>query len=113
MTKDFAINNVINVPTGPQVSKKPIYLITLSNPNGTKSGFQKFITLDKPDSQGNFIVTKGIYSDESEENISKNYNEILTSASKDTILEMWFPNHRIISIKSLVFNANKISTLSK
>jgi len=88
--------------------KKPPYLITLDEGGTGKSKvFQRFISLDKPESINGFIQVKGIYSDLSEDKIVKGFSDILVSAPKEHILEMMFPLHRVYSIRSLVFNAIK------
>lgn len=87
--------------------KKPPYLVTLTPTTEKSKSLQKFISLDKPESLNGFIQVKGIYCDHSEEEIIKNFAEILASSPKELILEMLFPLHRIISIRSLVFNAVK------
>ena len=73
-------------------------------------GLQKFISLDKPELLNGFIQVKGIYCDHSEDEIIKNFTEILATSPKELILEMLFPLHRINSIRSLVFNAVKSVT---
>jgi hypothetical protein len=91
--------------------KKPPYLIALDNGvTGKVHNFQRFISLDKPESVNGFIQVKGIYSDLEEDEIIKNFTDILTSCPKESILEMMFPLHRIYSIRSLVFNAVKSIT---
>ena len=91
--------------------KKPPYLITLDNGViGKVRSIQRFISLDKPESLNGFIQVKGIYSDLEEDEIIKNFTDILTSCPKESILEMMFPLHRIYSIRSLVFNAVKSIT---
>lgn len=107
--KDFAIS-VTSAPNVGQVSKKPCYLVVLTS---AKKGTANFIALDKPDLLSNFIQVKGIYSDASEDEITKSFVGIVTSTPKEEIVDMMFPVHRIHSIKSLVFNANKPSTLVK
>lgn len=111
--KDFTIGAVMSVPTISAVNKKPIYLITLEDSSGKKNSFQKFISLDKPDSQNGFLLVKGIYSELSEEEIIKNFSDVLTAAPKELIIDIWLPWHRILSVRSLIFNANKHSTISK
>ena len=114
MDKDFSIG-VATIPTVGAINKKPIYLVSLSHSNGGKSGttYQKFISIDKPDSQNGFILTKGFFSELSDEEIIKTFNDLLTQTPKELILDMWFPWHRVHSIRSLVFNANKMQTLVK
>lgn len=91
--------------------KKPPFLITLDDgATGKTRNFQRFISLDKPESINGFIQVKGIYCDKDEDEIIKTFTDILTSNPKELILEMMFPLHRIYSIRSLVFNAVKSVT---
>lgn len=112
--KDFTVNTVSGFPAVASVNKKPIYLVTLDDPGSSKkNSFQKFIAIDKPDSQNGFIMAKGIFTDLPDEEIIKTFFEVLTSSPKELILDMWFPWHRVLSVRSLVFNANKLATLVK
>lgn len=114
MTKDFAIGTTNVVPAGAPISKKPSYLITLEEFNGLAKTYQRFIAVDRPDfSEGGFIHAKGFFTDMPEEEIINNISDILTSIKKELLLEMSFPNHRIFSIRSLVFNAVKTPTIVK
>jgi hypothetical protein len=91
--------------------KKPPFLITLDDGvTGKTRNFQRFISLDKPLSENGFIQVKGIFSDKDEDEIIKGFTDILTGTSKELILEMMFPLHRVYSIRSLVFNAVKTVT---
>lgn len=91
--------------------KKPPFLITLDDGvSGKTRVFQRFISLDKPESVNGFVQVKGIFTDSSEEEIIKSFSDILTSTPKELILEMMFPLHRVYSIRSLVFNAVKTVT---
>jgi hypothetical protein len=91
--------------------KKPPFLITLDDGvTGKVRNFQRFISLDKPQSENGFVQVKGIFCDKSEDEIIKSFSEILTSCPKELILEMMLPLHRIHSIRSLVFNAVKSIT---
>lgn len=106
--KDFTIG-VTGAPNVGQISKKPCYLVVLLG--GTKKGGNNFISLDKPELLTDFIQVKGFFSDSSEDEISKKFVEIVANTPKENIVDMMFPSHRVFSIKSLVFNANKPSTL--
>lgn len=110
--KDFAVGSV-GIPSVGHVSKKPCYLITLVDPAGKGTVVSRFISLDKPDLQNGFIQVKGIFSDVSEDNIVKTFTDIVAAAPKESILDMLFPWHRVHSIRSLVFNANKPATVIK
>jgi len=91
--------------------KKPPFLITLDDGvTGKTRNFQRFISLDKPESVNGFVQVKGIFSDKDEDEIIKSFSDILTGTPKEFILEMMFPLHRIYSIRSLVFNAVKSVT---
>lgn len=110
--KDFAVGSV-GIPSVGHISKKPSYLVLLEETVGKTKGLKHFIAIDRPDPVNGFISVKGIYSDLSEDEISKSFAEILASTPKEQILDMMFPWHRVYSIRSLVFNANKPSTLVK
>lgn len=110
--KDFTVN-VTNVHNIGHISKKPRYLITLDDFKGKKLTVRYFISIDKPDLLDNFVLVKGVYSELDEDEISKKFGEILDNTPKESIIDIMFPSHRIYSIRSLVFNANKPSTLVK
>ena len=111
--KDFAVGAIAGVPAFGALNKKPPYLVTLEDASGKKNSFQKFITLDKPDTQNGFLMTKGFFTESSEDEIIKNFNDLLTATSKDLIIDVWFPWHRVVSVRSLVFNANKATNISR
>lgn len=91
--------------------KKPPFLITLDDGvTGKTRNFQRFISLDKPESINGFVQVKGIFCDKDEDEIIKTFADILTNTPKELTLEMMFPLHRIYSIRSLVFNAVKTVT---
>lgn len=102
MSNDIAIS-VTNL-TG-QVSKsiKPSYLIFLEDSNNRVKVIKKFITLDKPELLQGFVQVKGFFSDFPEEEIIKNFTDLLTSTQKDLILEVMIPWHKISYMRSLVF----------
>lgn len=110
--KDFTVG-ITGIPQVGQVSKKPCYLITLEDTAGKTKIVRYFIAIDKPDFETNFIRVKGIYSDLTEDEILKRFGEVVAGTPKEAIVDMMFPSHRIYSIRSLVFNANKPSTLIK
>lgn len=99
-----------NSLTGAQAPtlKKPPFLVTLDDGvSGKTRLLQRFISLDKPLSENGFIQVKGIFCDKSEDDIIKNFADILADSPKELTLEMLFPLHRVYSIRSLVFNAVK------
>ena len=102
--------NALTAQVAPTL-KKPPFLVTLDDGlTGKTRNFQRFISLDKPESINGFIQVKGIFCDKEEDEIIKNFTDILTSTPKELHLEMMFPLHRIHSIRSLVFNAVKTPT---
>lgn len=85
------------------VSKKPSYLIIMEDSSSKNKNVRKFITLDKPELLQGFVQVKGFFSDTPEDEIIKNFVDILTSTSKDLILEVLIPWHKISYMRSLVF----------
>jgi hypothetical protein len=108
--KDFAVG-IAAMPSVGSISKKPCYLIMFEGGSGKKA--THFIALDKPDSSNGFVQAKGIYCTGTEDSIRENFTELVASAGKEGISDMMFPWHRIHSIRNLVFNALKPSTLIK
>lgn len=103
--KDYAIAATARVVSGSPILTKPVYLLTFENSG--KSKVRSFIAVEKPDFQDAFVQVKGIFTEAGEEEVINSFSEILTTAGKESILEMYFPWHRISSIRSLVFKANK------
>lgn len=82
---------------------KPSYLIILEDTNAKNKIVKKFVTLDKPELLQGFVQVKGFFCDSADEEIIKNLFELLTSTSKDLILEVMIPWHKISYMRSLVF----------
>jgi hypothetical protein len=108
--KDFAIG-ITGAPTNVAISKKPCYLVWL-DVSKTHKG-RPFIALDKPSFEMGFIHVKGFYSVEKEDDIIVRFSDLIRDLPKEEIVEIYVPWHRIDSIRSLVFNANKPATLIK
>jgi hypothetical protein len=104
MSNDIAVIPA-GLPIGAPVNKKPIYLIIAEAVDGKTKNKEKFIAIDKPELLNGFVMVKGFFCDESEEDVSKNLSDLLTNTKKELYVEMYFPWHRIRSIKSLVFRA--------
>jgi|SRR6185436_2090932 len=102
MSSDIAIA-VTGLPNAMSTSKKPSYLIILEDNNTKSKVVKKFITLDKPELLQGFVQAKGFFSEAPEEEIIKNFSELLTSTSKDLILEVLIPWHKISYMRSLIF----------
>lgn len=101
---DITINPIASLGSQ-SISKKPSYLIFLNEEKSSKKLGEslKFITFDKPELLTGFVQVKGFFSNLSEDEISKNFIELLTSTAKDLILEVMFPCHKISYMRSLVF----------
>jgi len=110
--RDFAVGTV-GLPQVGKISNKPRYLVSLVDMLGKNKSMTHFIAWDKPDLQLGFIAVKGIYFDGTEEEIGSSFAEIINNTPKEAILDLLLPTHRVNCIKSLVFNANKPSTLIK
>src|ERR1700690_1915903 len=109
--KDFMIGTVAAPTAGSTISKKPHYLVTLEDSKGKVT--HRFIALDLPVFHVGFIQAKGIYTDNTEEEIIKKFSEIVVGTPKEQQVEIFFPAHKISSIRSLVFNAVKPVMVNK
>lgn len=100
---DIAINpiNTINKPSS---IGKQSHLITMEGTN-SKSKYLRFVTLDKPDIEGYYIRTKGIFVSQEEDEIINSYQDLLTNANKESIIEIMVPWVRVFNIRSLIFRA--------
>jgi hypothetical protein len=107
MSNDVAIGPVMRLPTGGFIASKPSYLISIEEIVLKTKKITYFITLDKPELLNGFIQVKGMFADSAltEDEIVTKFSELLTSAKKELFLEMFFPWHKICSIRSLVFKA--------
>ena len=98
------------LPAGSAISKKPCYLLSIElKPKAT----YYFIALDKPVHENYFIQVKGFYSELGEEDIIKQFLDIIQNTPKDRYMEISFPAHKVNYIRSLVFNAVKAASFSK
>jgi len=101
---DICVNSTNKIPTIGSVLTKPLYLIILDGFNKMKA-LKYFISIDKPELLNGFIQVKGFFSDYSEEDIIIKFAELLTNTKKELFLEMYFPWHKIHSMRSLIFKA--------
>jgi hypothetical protein len=108
MPIELGPNSLLGAPAA--TLKKPPYLILLEKASGKTQIIEKFISLDKPEITTGFIQVKGIFCTKNEEDIIKGFYAIVSSSPKEAIVEMMFPHNRVISIRSLVFNAVKAIT---
>lgn len=107
MSHDIAIGTALLPTVGAAALRKPSYLLALTFQNGKTITTEHFISLDKPQIENGVIQTKGVYTELAEEDIVKDHVNIVSNITKESILEMQFPLHRMIKIRSLGFNANK------
>ncbi len=103
--KDYAVLATNRVLTGGQTLSKPAYLIEFEIVGKSKAKF--FIASERPEFADAFVQVKGIFSELSADEIINSFSDILTAAGKESIIEMYFPSHKIASIRNLVFKANK------
>ncbi len=106
MSNDISISPISSI-NRPATFNKPSYLIIFEDyPTGKdKNKIKKFITIEQPDTLNAFIKAKGVLSEESEEEITSSYQDLLTGSKKEDILELMVPWNRVFSVKSLVFKA--------
>ena len=104
MSVDISVNPValINKPTQ---SNKPCYLLTYEDGAVAKNKVKRIITIDKPETNASYIHLKGVMTDLPEEEVISSYQEVLTSAPRELIIEVMVPWHRVFSLRSLVFKA--------
>ncbi len=107
--KDFAIG-AVGLPAMGTARQKPCYLVVLST---SAKKTENFISLDKPDLLQGFIQAKGFYTDLSEEEVVKGFADLVASTPKETYLDIMFPWHRVQSVRSLVFNAVKPTSVAR
>lgn len=104
--KDYAVSVVNKINLSNNALMRPVYLISFdTNVVGKKKKY--FLTSEKPEFEGAFVRAKGVFSELSEEELIEKYNEILSLIDKESILEMYFPNHKILQIRNLVFKSKK------
>jgi len=103
---DITINPTGIISNVLPISNKPSYLVVFEE-RGAKSSIviKNFIAIDRPDTETAYVKVKGFYVDCTEEHVINNYNELLTTTSRDVIVEMMIPWVRVHKIRSLVFKA--------
>lgn len=97
----------ITLPNPNATPEKPSSLLSLTERNGSGKEIEVFfITLGKPQIIGNVVEVKGFYSPSSKKDeITKNFRTLVSSVSKEDILEITFPLSKINSIRSLNYRA--------
>jgi hypothetical protein len=103
-----------NTISGSPISKKPHYLLLLEDTtNGKAKSIKKFIVVDKPDFLPGFVQVKGLFVDVSEDEIIKRFGDIVNATPKERQVEIMFPATKVLSIRSLIFNAVKPIMVNK
>lgn len=102
--KDIALSVQMRVPDGSNINSKPCYLLTLLSP-GNKKATSRFLAIDLPDREVAFTKTKGFFTEVEENTILTDYRQIIAETPKEQYTEMYFSNHSVVSIRSLVFKA--------
>jgi hypothetical protein len=105
--KDIIVSAQMRIPDGTSISAKPCYLITLTEKIKTSKGSmpQLFIATELPNMQYGHTQIKGFYTAATKEEIIANFKNLLASADKDQMVELYLPWHAVQSIRSLVFKA--------
>lgn len=104
--KDILVGSPLAIPMGPPVKSIPSYLVKLlpDITAGTKTkSYRMFLAVEQPQFNADFIHTKGLFSEASEDDIITGYKEMVAAATAAQIIEMWIPWHTIHSVRSLVF----------
>jgi len=103
MTEQHTITPVSVPLTAGQMAKKPAHLIILTD--GKKR--ELFIAVEKPDFLGGAVFAHGFMVDpkSDEDAIRQGFMEIISTEPKENIEEVYFPMHRVVSVKSLVYRA--------
>lgn len=101
--KDLSVG-VVSIPQQGALSKKPSYLISLEVKKGAS---QFFLTTDRPEMLQGFVSVRGLFLDPLIEgsDVRQNYTTLLNDATKESMVEIMFPWHKIVSMQSLVFRA--------
>lgn len=101
----------IPIPAPGVISKKPPHLVTVASTG--KGRPTLFVSLDRPELLTGFIQVKGFYTSLPEEEVIGNYVEVISSTSKDNIIDLLLPTHMVLCIRNIVFNAQKPTTAVK
>jgi hypothetical protein len=104
MSVDIAVNPVALI-NRPVQSNKPCYLLTYEDGAVAKNKIKRIITIDKPETNSSYVHLKGVMTELTEEEVISSYQEVLTTAPKELIIELMVPWHRVFSLRSLVFKA--------
>lgn len=97
-SKDIAIQSTFRVPDGSVSPTKPCYAVIFTvGPS--------FIALELPLMEASHIKAKGFFIKADEDNIAKNFPELISTMTKDksNVVEMYFPWTKVHHIRNLVY----------
>lgn len=97
---DIIVQSTNKTTIAASIGAKPIYAIFFEGKSK-----KLFLTVDKPDLQISHVAARGIFVEKTEAEILNSFTEILTTSTKEDILEMIFPWSKISSIRNLIFKA--------
>lgn len=92
MSTDIAVGTV-GLPTVGSTLRKPTYLLKVID----KKAQVCFLSVDRPQFENGFVLVKGCF--------IGSEDDANSTIEKDSIVEMYFPNHGVVSIKNLVYKA--------
>jgi hypothetical protein len=82
---------------------RPLYLIVVTGPSKKTL---HYITTTKPDHLPGGITAKGFYINTEEDSApQEEYKEIIKNTAKENIKEIFFPWHRILEVRNILFKA--------
>lgn len=93
----------IKIPDGTPINTKPCHLILLTD----KVKRQVFIALERPILDASHIQTKGFFVEKPENEVIEDWTTIVKEANMDKskLGEFYFPWHRVIYIRNLVYKS--------
>jgi hypothetical protein len=100
MSNEIVVNQVTFTNKNTQAFKAP-YLLVVQ----IKKGFRNFLSLEKPEFFHQHLSTKGFFCEASDDEIAKNFAQILTDTSRELYTEMSFPLTKVEYVKNLVYKA--------
>lgn len=107
--KDIVVASTLNIPVGGTISSKPAYLVSLE-PEGKSKNGKLFLAIEMPNVQSSYIHAKGFFLDPEQyeyEGVLTGYKTIIAGTASESYVEMWFPWHKVSSMRSLVFKKDK------
>lgn len=101
MNEDITVG-AVGIPNVATFNKKPPHLVVL-NVNNNKKSQALFLSIDKPELLEGVIQVKGFFVNAETDNAK--YFDSINNAPKESLVEMYFPLHRVDSVQNLMFRA--------